>query len=152
MGLLDQIIALNGAEMDARHQAIIDARAQQHQIAAIRHQIVGDRVAAFAARYGCSYTELSVTQPGRHFLIDEFVLVIQEEVLLNPAAALSTKPNDVLWQHFAYLAALDFLGHVRRFKVGTLKMLNIEGLRSVYNGNVGYDFGHQTVTAVLFQA
>jgi hypothetical protein len=152
MGLLDQITALNGAERDAQHRAIIDAIVQRDQSTAIRYQIVGDKIAEFATRYGCACTELSVAQPGRHFLIDEFVLVIQEEVLLNPASALSTNPNDVLWQHFAYLAALDFLGHVRRFKIGTLKMLDIEGLRTVYNRNVGYEFSHHAVTTVLFQA
>lgn len=151
MGLLDQITERNNAEQQAALEQMLQADAHRQETLATRHQIVTNAMQVFATSHQCEYQELNTTRSGRIFLLDELVLAVQEQVYMDPLMAATTQVSDVLWQHFVYLVGLDITGRVRQFKIGTLRMLNLEGIRKAYNQNPGYEFDRSLVTPILFQ-
>lgn|GEM_PF-3494541 len=151
MGLLDRINEINGAQQSAAIEEITRASVARQEVSATRRKIVTDAVQAFAAKHGCTLKELAPQGVSRYFLLDEFVIAVQEQPYIDKSRASTTDPHDVLWQHFVYLACIDRTARMRLFKIGTLLMLNFEGIRTVYNEHPGYDFDQAKVVPILFQ-
>ena len=132
MDFLDIINARSNAELDKEQQKLFDDVEHAAEVARIRADIIGKKIAAFADSLAMEHLRLSSISPDM-YIVGGFVFSVRIHGMIDPDKRREVARSEVLWQHLIYLVGFDLTERTQEVRVGTLALLNFDGVRNAYD-------------------